>query len=116
MQAAGIKGETKLGGWSTEETKKFDAAWKGKGLPNAKDDAVKTELVTMIRRLSNNKELEDLFVKDHDEVKDYLSKGNLKQRPASPASPRTVTQSSGSPKVWVWTTNHARTASVKKVC
>ena len=42
VQAAGIKGETKPGGWSSEETKKFEAAWKGKGLSNAKDDAINT--------------------------------------------------------------------------
>ena len=32
----------------------------------------------MIRKLSNNKELEDMYVKEHDEIKDYLNKSKLR--------------------------------------
>ena len=57
VQAAGIKGHPGSGMWNEEDTKKFKKAWEGKGVPNFKDNAVKTELVTMIRRLSSNKDL-----------------------------------------------------------
>ena len=32
----------------------------------------------MIRKLSNNKELEDMYVKEHEEIKDYLSKSKIR--------------------------------------
>ena len=58
VQAAGIKGEPKSGVWTDEERKKFEEAFKGKGLSYSKDDEIKTELVNMIRKLDENKELE----------------------------------------------------------
>ena len=78
MQAASVKGQPGSGEWTDEEVKKFKTAWEGKGVPNAKDNAVKTELVTMIRGLSGNKDLEDTYVKEHKDVKDYMDKSGLR--------------------------------------
>lgn len=80
VQTAEFSSQPGSGKWSEEETLKFKKAWEEskKGIPNSKDDAIKNELVTLIRGLGCSKELEDTYVKEHKDVKECMDKAGYR--------------------------------------
>ena len=76
VHAASLKGVASQAEWTPEQSSQFQLTYQKRKIHNKKDDEIRNELITLARKLSDNKDLKDTAVSDHDQIKEVLKKNN----------------------------------------